>query len=247
MSLRDKKKDLVTRDEPRAQKATDAKTDPEWDGKCRESLAAAKAILNSPYLKSRAHSDFVGSRRSQTAIIPPKALHGLLSPSPPRDGKDISFGVDSSLFTGAQKDDSGDDGRPFQTEDQLMLSIEQLIASHNRHGTMDPKAVKSQASSSVACSSSCGTRVFSTLTTDPAIRSPSAQKISPRPSPSCAHRPDLLKTPLPLFLWMPLPPRKSRHSRRVCARCASSTGGKSRRSGARSSSWSWSARRSRGC
>ncbi len=71
-----------------------SKSDPEWGGKCRESLAAAKAILNSPYLKNRSdHQSYSGhtpvrESSESAAVIPPKALHGLLSPSPPREAKD---------------------------------------------------------------------------------------------------------------------------------------------------------------
>jgi hypothetical protein len=139
MSAREKKKPAISKaEESRAQNASASKSDLEWGGKCRESLAAAKAILNSPYLKSR--SDSVPSA---SAVIPPKALHGLLSPSPPRDTKDMSYSLESSLL--GTRPEYADSDSNFHSEDQLMLSIEQLIASHAKHGGSDPsKSLKGQ-------------------------------------------------------------------------------------------------------
>ena len=130
MATRDKKRVLAN-----GKDGVISKSDPEWGGKCRESLAAAKAILNSPYLKNRSdHASCSGQtplRESSepAALIPPKALHGLLSPSPPREAKDVPS---SNEYHAAKVENRKKSGAQPYSEDELMASIEQLIASHQK-------------------------------------------------------------------------------------------------------------------
>ncbi len=131
---------MAARDKRRLANGKDgvvSKSDPEWGGKCRESLAAAKAILNSPYLKNRSdHLSYSGHtpmRESSepAAVIPPKSLHGLLSPSPPREAKDA---LGPNEYQVGKVENRKKSGSQSYAEDQLMASIEQLIASHQKQG-----------------------------------------------------------------------------------------------------------------
>ena len=75
-----------------------------WNGKSLDSLAAAKALLNSTSLDRTRNQNIVQKsilntdRDDVSKIIPSQALHGLLSPSPPRESNE-QFGNPITKFS----------------------------------------------------------------------------------------------------------------------------------------------------